>query len=262
MIHPALIKNMTANPRSSPRSRKAFNYKEKPIIVISFDDFFETDYTHAFPYMMKKGVVGTSYVNTTRMGSGNKGSWGQALEMLNNGWDLQCHTDNHQNITEITATELGESMLKVNQDFIDNGLEPPMHHAHPFGVFDASSRSVIDKYRLTQRRTNYNYDDTNYYNNFDFKLIKSINSDIQSTDGVKMKKIKDAIDYAVSQNSITTLFFHRITDEVEEGVSVAVAYEYFKEIVDYAVESDAEIMTIKEVYDYIKGYKTERGILN
>lgn len=246
--------------RIRTKRNRRYEYTEKPIIVVMFDDFFSTDYTHAYPYMRSKGIKGTSYINTTRMGSGDKGNWTSALEMHSNGWDLQCHTDDHQDVATLTDQEIRDSMTKVNNDFIANGLESPKHHAYPFGSFNELAQTTIADYRETQRRTNYYVGDTNYYGSFQFNLIKSINADAQNAD--KVQHVKECIDFGVNNNTIFTMFMHRITDTIEPDTSVSIANEYFQEIIDYVANSGAESMTITEAVDYVKAYQEERGILN
>ena len=67
----------------------------RPKIVIAFDDAFKSQYTEAFRYMSRFGLVGTIAVNPSLIGTANYCSWAQLQAMYAAGWHICGHTPSH-----------------------------------------------------------------------------------------------------------------------------------------------------------------------
>jgi len=80
---------------------EAFKVNGTPRIVFTFDDGTITDYTTAYPMMKARGVRGTSYIITSKVGNIGVMSWEQIIEMYKDGWDIQCHTHTHPRLIDL-----------------------------------------------------------------------------------------------------------------------------------------------------------------
>lgn len=80
---------------------EAFKVNGTPRIVFTFDDGTITDYTTVYPMMKARGLRGTSYIITSKVGNSGAMSWQQIIEMYEDGWDIQCHTHTHPRLTEL-----------------------------------------------------------------------------------------------------------------------------------------------------------------
>lgn len=131
------------------------------LIAITFDDGFVTDLTVGLQAQLDRGMEpkGTSYIIPSWTAS-NRLSASQQLELVNNGWDLQCHSYTHTTggpnggSTGLTAAQLHQEMQNVNAYFETTlGLPAPEHHAYPGGASNTLMHNIWGRYRKTLRTT-------------------------------------------------------------------------------------------------------------
>src|SRR5262249_46454860 len=72
-----------------------YDRRAMPKIVITFDDNWLTQFTEAFPYMIRKGVPGTIYAIQETVGLDRYMSLPQLKEVYAAGWDVGNHTTDH-----------------------------------------------------------------------------------------------------------------------------------------------------------------------
>src|SRR5690625_440256 len=141
-----LSRKLNGKPYDTSKVRK------KPLLAVTFDDGIDTDFTRAFPYMTERGVKGTSYLITSRVGTDRRLSWDNIHEMKSGGMcDFQCHSYNHIRMTEATEQEIRQNLEDANDAFTSNGLEIPKHFAYPYGAFNDFAQNIVADYRETQR---------------------------------------------------------------------------------------------------------------
>jgi peptidoglycan/xylan/chitin deacetylase (PgdA/CDA1 family) len=244
--------------------RKLFGNKRRvekdPMIAVTFDDGYKTDYSVAYPYMTSRGIKGTSYLSTIHIDEAlpERMSWTNITEMMNSGmWTAQCHTYRHSRLSEKTETEIRQQMLDVNSSFTTVGLPAPSHHAFPFGDYNATVQDIINDYRETMAKTSYAYTDINTYENFDYRLIERVTADIN--DDNKLQFVKNAIDYAIEQKGLLVLYWHEITPSIVAGSSTSTAQVYFEQIIDYIANSGIKSVTIDEMVNSVRSYRQRFG---
>ncbi|SES02494.1 polysaccharide deacetylase family protein [Salipaludibacillus aurantiacus] len=238
--------------------RKGTGRKNRePVLVFTFDDAFLTDYSKAYPEMTIRGIKGTSYVATNWLNRTDREfcSWSQLKEMNDSDWwDVQCHTHTHPRLSELTESEVRSEMETVNQEFENNGLPLPKHHAYPYGDTSDLVKEVLNEYRSTQRLTGrYRSSDLNSYRSIrsdEQSIVKAISVDMQSQQD--LNDAKGIVKEAYHKGSIIVLYCHEILEE-DSGYEFAVLEEYFIQLLDYIVNLRIKTMTISEMYDYVFG---------
>lgn len=221
---------------------------KKPLLVFSFDDITSSDYTFAFPLMQSMGIKGTSYVITDFVGKPSYLTWAQVAEMKSAGWDFQCHTNKHGNVSDMTEAELRADMEAVNAAFIAHGIEPPKHHAYPRGLTNDVAKTIMEDYRLTQRLTGIDARHLNDYKTIDASALKAISVDTQ--DDSRFNLVKSSINTGVNERKIIILYCHRIVPSAD-GYEYQVLESYFTQILEHIKMLGVETLTISEMYDRV-----------
>jgi hypothetical protein len=87
--------------------------KDRPRVVLSFDDGWDSQYDIAFPYLTSKGMVATAYVVEDYIGQANFMSLAEVQELYTAGWDIANHTKDHVAMTEAAKTAICASQTPV-----------------------------------------------------------------------------------------------------------------------------------------------------
>jgi Polysaccharide deacetylase len=79
---------------------------QKPMLIFTFDDGWDSQYTEAFKRMKKKGIPGMIAVVPSLVDTSGYMTLAQLKEVYNYGWDLSNHTYDHvnlKNVDKVTA---------------------------------------------------------------------------------------------------------------------------------------------------------------
>lgn len=218
------------------------------MIAITFDDGFATDLTVALQSQLDRGMTpkGTSYIITNKVDGVGRLSTDNVLSLVNNGWDVQCHSHTHPldgpqgGMTGLTAAQLHQEMQNVNAYFTSIGLPAPDHHAFPGGDYNKLIRDVVGRYRKTMRTT------TGSYATFLTQLppwrvrpVSAFNFDTASA--ATLNNIKWAIRTCKKYGLGAILFSHEFTSPEQIA--------QYGAILDYCLEQKIRLVTISEMYN-------------
>ena len=85
-----------------------FNYQEQipeKSVAITFDDGWISVYDIAFPILKEYGFPATIFIYTDFVGGGKAMSWKHIKELSEAGFDIQCQTKTHRNLTVLKNNE-------------------------------------------------------------------------------------------------------------------------------------------------------------
>jgi peptidoglycan/xylan/chitin deacetylase (PgdA/CDA1 family) len=98
------------------------DYKEaipEKSVALTFDDAWGSIYDIAFPILKKYGFPATFFIYTDFIGGGKAMSWEQIQTLSENGFDIQCQTKTHRNLTAPKKNESFEEYFKALETEID-----------------------------------------------------------------------------------------------------------------------------------------------
>ncbi|MFH1359937.1 MAG: polysaccharide deacetylase family protein [Candidatus Omnitrophota bacterium] len=158
----------------NPLSRKS--------VVITFDDGYRDNYTHAFKVLKKYNFPATIFVAVDQIGDDDKLTWEQILEMEKNGIDIGSHTLDQTYLPSVSLAEQ-ERQIKLSKEI----LEKKLGHlvccfAYPSGGFTETIKKIVQKsgYRGACA-TNRGYD--------------HLNKDVYELNRVRLSDKDNRIDY-------------------------------------------------------------------
>lgn len=219
------------------------------LMVVSFDDFNPSDYLLAYPTLKALGVRGTSYAHTSPI---TAEGWGRAREMAADGWDIQCHTVTHPDLTKLSDAQIRAELEGVNAAFVNNGLPAPQHHAYPSGLYDDRVKSIIKQYRKTARSTRADTYDGINRDTLSWYDLHPIGSDVQNDD--EYAYWCDRINQAYSNNRIVITIHHGVCAADEPNPTRIMTREnYLRRMVEYAQQKGFRIVTISQLYRLLTG---------
>src|SRR5690625_2293612 len=243
--------------KEEEKKKKEIDDFKRPLLVLTFDDGFETDYSIVYPLLKERDIVGTSFINADHIETGKKSrrmTWEQIKEMEAGDWDIQGHTFTHPRLTELTDEEIHQEFELNNDAFEKNGLSSPKHTAYPYGNHNENVRDIGKEYRKSLRRTKPVGDiPYNTWDNIDFHNLNARGTDIHDDNIERLDERKKDIDLAIENDGILIFFSHEFKESGAEQYETQV--EYYEELIDYAIEKGMEFVTISEMYELVKEYQ-------
>jgi peptidoglycan/xylan/chitin deacetylase (PgdA/CDA1 family) len=225
-----------------------------PLFVFGFDDGFDSDYYYAWPLLKSRGVRGVSFAHTSVIGTEGALTWEMIHEMVDDGWEMGCHTHSHLRLDEASEQEIRDEMETVNSLYREQGLPVPKHLTYPNGAVNQFASRIVSEYRLTGRR--YRPSSSNYSNiTFNYMEYAWLHADMRNEDGPNgLNNVKAEVDKAFENQTVLVSFLiHRVVEDLYAGYQCKLIY--LQQLVDYVIERGGKIVTQDEAYEIIREYR-------
>ncbi len=213
-------------------------------IVITFDDAWRSAYDIAVPILKEYGFTATFFVYTDFIGGGKALSWNDIKELSNMGFDIQCQTKTHRNLSRPRKNEPFKEYFKSLETEIvyPKKLFKKMlnkdcrYLAYPYGETNNLVIAILKKYGYRGAFTlgqesnpffidKYKINRSVIYGDYDIEKFKNYISVFQKIDEMPKKTSN-----TVSENHIffKTAYFLKKAGEYENNDELQRALFYLK----------------------------------
>jgi hypothetical protein len=115
---------------STEQSKNKIN--QQKVVILTFDDGYESQYSNAKPILDKYGFKATFYIVCNYVGSGdNRMTWEEIKSLQQEGHDIASHTMNHDDLSKLTPQEVEYEVAQSKQCLLEQGINPKSF-AYPF----------------------------------------------------------------------------------------------------------------------------------
>ena len=117
------------------------------VVAITFDDAYQSAYTHAYPVLKEINAPATIYVITDYVGEENSWdlnvgnikfrhtSWQELRELKENGWEIGSHTCSHRDLRKLGINDVKNELMK-SRELLELKLNISVTSiSFPFGKF-------------------------------------------------------------------------------------------------------------------------------
>jgi len=211
----------------------------KPYIVITFDDEYESQYTHALPILNDYDFRVTNFINTGLIETEGKCNWQQIEEMeFVYHWEIGGHTLHHPYLPNLS---LEETRYEIHQDWLNLKSRGLSHEsfALPCGSIREDQITIILEYYQNLRCS----EDIIQFNPVDRTNFGYFSYDSSFTPRTVISRIIRATE---NGEFALILGFHKIFP-YDEGFSANCPPEEFREIMQWIYDNDFNILTLKEL---------------
>ncbi len=125
-------------------------------LLITFDDGYQNNLTHALPILKKYGFTATIFITTDRCGQMNDWpnqhasipklpmlSWDEIKTLDMEGIDIGAHTQSHPNLAEVDLRQ-AEAEIQGSQKILEDKLGHSVpHFAYPFGKYNDGVKAIV-----------------------------------------------------------------------------------------------------------------------
>jgi peptidoglycan/xylan/chitin deacetylase (PgdA/CDA1 family) len=112
------------------------------VVILNFDDGYESQYTNAKPILDKYGYKATYYIVCNYVGNSGRLTWEDITALSKEGYDIASHTMNHADLTKTSKKETEFEVGGSKQCLLDHGITTSSF-AYPFNGA-SSEAEVID----------------------------------------------------------------------------------------------------------------------
>jgi peptidoglycan/xylan/chitin deacetylase (PgdA/CDA1 family) len=157
------------------RSKRRF---PKNSVVITFDDGYENNYTHAYPYLKKYDFKAIIFIPPDSVGEENFLSWGQIRQMLEDDIAFGSHTRSQAYLPDIQNRKRLLDEIAGSKRIIESELKVPVDYfCYPVGGFNEEIKKIVrDSGYKAACTTNRGFDKLNQ-DLFELNRIKITDSD-------------------------------------------------------------------------------------
>lgn len=123
-----------------------------PLVAITFDDAYKSDYSIALPELNERNMTATAYVPSGFVGRENRMTWDDVRSLASTKWEIGAHTITHPDLTTLPAPEM-EHEIRASAGEVEDVINLPVRtFATPFGAYGDRELAVIrDTYKTHVR---------------------------------------------------------------------------------------------------------------
>lgn len=233
----------------------------KPLICLTYDDGYTSEYDRAFAYTQTKGVYGTLYNIVQGTGSAaGRLSLAQLQEMYEAGWDIGNHTDSHTPFTTLSQSDQEKELSICAKWLVSNGMERAAYDVAYVGGFH--TYETMKAMKNTGMKTGRTVGSTSPNSGFSMNPVtRECGADLEwntmytlpakSFSVITQQQANAYIDFAIANQCTLIPMFHRIVD-VADGENCTTAVH--NAFIDYGLARGAEFVTISQLRQRILGH--------
>jgi peptidoglycan/xylan/chitin deacetylase (PgdA/CDA1 family) len=217
---------------------------QRPKVLVTFDDSWESQYSKAYSYMNSIGLTGTIYAIGSKIGTANYMTAANLDTVYAAGWDIGNHGS--VDLTSLGTQSEQETEINNEASFITAYTRSNKHYAYPFGGYNDNARAALAKLGYATGRTIIDRPQANF---LDERYLLTRYGVYNTT---SVATTKGYIDKAIAQGTAVLLNYHLIVDSTAD-VATKVLTADFNEVMDYIkTKRDAgliDCVTISEWYN-------------
>lgn len=150
----------------------------RPIVSLTFDDGWATNYTNVLPVLKQYGFKSTQYIISGFIGDSADGymTAAQIKALQSAGSEIGSHTVTHPHLPLLTPTQLTTELSKSQSTLTTDFGTKPMDFASPYGEYNATVIAAIKKYYTSHRTVDAGYNSKDNLNLYQLKVQNIFNT--------------------------------------------------------------------------------------
>lgn len=177
----------------------------RPIVSLTFDDFFNSMYDTVYSMFKQYGFTGTIYLTTKDLGAPDTMSPEKLREMHDYGFEIGAHTVTHAHLPFLTPQEVDYELSESKADIEAFSGIVAKSFATPYGEYNDAIKSQIKTYFNSHRSVDVGYNTKDNYDRFNIRAMSATNITTPET-------VLGWVDDAVRDKAWLVIVYHDIVD--------------------------------------------------
>jgi uncharacterized repeat protein (TIGR02543 family) len=182
-----------------------------PLLTLTFDDGYETEYTNALPLLEQYGMVSTQFIITDLIGQSGYMTAAQLKSFTGDGDEMASHTVTHDDLTQETSAEVENEMTESKATIAADTGVSPTDMAYPYGLYNASVMSAAESNYSAARGVESGLNSKDNFNPYDLKV-----EDVYTT--TTTAQIADWVAQAQATNTWLIFVYHGVDADTTNAV--------------------------------------------
>ena len=115
-------------------------------VFITFDDGYKDNYVYAYPILKEEGAKATFYLVSDHIGNNERMTKEDLTEMIADGFKIGSHTVDHENLNELTESQVKYELKKSKEDLEKTFGVSVNSVAYPCGDVGSSVLNIAEQY--------------------------------------------------------------------------------------------------------------------
>lgn len=178
---------------------------DRPIVSLTYDDFFNSMYDTVYPMFKENNFTGTMYLTTKDLGAPDTMSPEKLQEMHAYGFEVGAHTVTHAHLPFLTPDQVDYELTASKADIQAFAGITAKNFASPYGEYNDAIKDQIRSYYRSHRSVDVGY---NTKDNFDLFNIKAMST----TNQTSPETVLGWVDDAIRDRGWLVIVYHDIVD--------------------------------------------------
>lgn len=119
----AYVPNTLLAQNPIPYDNRSITENNQKVVILTFDDGWESQYQNAKPILDKYGFKGTFFIVCNYIEKDNlRMSWDDVQSLKQAGHDIEAHTMNHKNLNKLSAQDLNYELSESKRCLDSHGI--------------------------------------------------------------------------------------------------------------------------------------------
>lgn len=214
---------------------------QRPIVTLTFDDGWASQYTQAFQIMQWYNASGTFYLVPNFLNTPHYLTTNQAKQIEQAGNEIGSHTMNHMNLTELSPDNISQELTQSKQ-VLAAQFGPIKNFAAPFGAFNYQVTREVQQSYASDRTTELGFNNSENFNPYEI-----FSQNIYNTTTVA--EINQWLDQAARQKIWLVFTFHQVDNS---NNPYAITPQNFEAILASIRARDLPLLTLEQALEEIE----------
>ncbi len=213
----------------------------RPLVSVTFDDFFDALYDTVYPMMQEHGFAGTAYLLSQDLGKSETLTPDKIIEMSHHGFEIGGHTVTHAHLPFITPQEVDYELAQSKTDIAAFTGITPINFASPYGEYNDAVKEQIKQQYRSHRSVDVGYNTKDNFDMYNIKAMSTINTTTPET-------VLEWVDAAIADRGWLVLVYH---DIIDNGATFTNTPAHLQAVLDGIASRGVTVKTVDKALDEI-----------
>ncbi|MFH0925436.1 MAG: polysaccharide deacetylase family protein [bacterium] len=129
-------------------SREIITHNKKKLVMVTFDDGYDDNYSYAMPVLEGYGIPGTFFITTNWIDTKGMMSWKEIGYLQKKGMAIESHTTSHRYLDDLTEIEVVRELSKAKNKIKQETGNDSLYFSCPGGRINKTVKKIATQLNI------------------------------------------------------------------------------------------------------------------